>query len=406
MTEVNTSVPTVPYNLDGSVPVEDFEAPAHSARRRSRRRSRRRCWRRRRRRSWWKAAGWSLLVLVVLGGASFVVPAQTLGRVIPGQLLIDRGAAVTRPGSAQPVGDRVEIRGRTSFPPEGEFLFTTVAVDLEVSVFEWIEAEVNDDYELQPREHILGDLTPRENRTRNLEMMNRSKDDAVTAALEFLGVPVEETGVGFNVVVSGGPVDGLLTVEEVIVAVDGVETGSLQSLRSELIQKSPGSTGVLTVENEETLELRDVSVVWGEHPEGLEGAYIGIGEVVTRIGDLTQGIDVEIDTGSTGGPSAGLAFSLAIIDALTQGELTGGQTVAVTGQIFVGGIVGNVGGVGQKAVAARSAGAVAFIVPEGLVAEAEASAGGMRVFGVSTLTEAVEALGVLGGDTGDLRIDL
>ena len=406
MTEVNTSVPTVPYNLDGSVPVEDFEAPAHPARRRSRRRSRRRCWRRRRRRSWWKAAGWSLLVLVVLGGASFVVPAQTLGRVIPGQLLIDRGAAVTRPGSAQPVGDRVEIRGRTSFPPEGEFLFTTVAVDLEVSVFEWIEAEVNDDYELQPREHILGDLTPRENRTRNLEMMNRSKDDAVTAALEFLGVPVEETGVGFNVVVSGGPVDGLLTVEEVIVAVDGVETGSLQSLRSELIQKSPGSTGVLTVENEETLELRDVSVVWGEHPEGLEGAYIGIGEVVTRIGDLTQGIDVEIDTGSTGGPSAGLAFSLAIIDALTQGELTGGQTVAVTGQIFVGGIVGNVGGVGQKAVAARSAGAVAFIVPEGLVAEAEASAGGMRVFGVSTLTEAVEALGVLGGDTGDLRIDL
>ena len=92
------------------------------------------------------------------------------------------------------------------FRPEGDFLFTTVAVDLDVSVFEWIESEINDDFELQPLEHILGDRTPQENRTRNLEMMSRSKDDAITAALEHLGVPVNETGVGFNVIVSGGPV--------------------------------------------------------------------------------------------------------------------------------------------------------------------------------------------------------
>ncbi len=393
MTEVNTSVPTLPCDLDGSVAAEDFEVPARPLERRSRRRF-----------SWkWCLSG--LLIVIVLCGACLVVPARTLGQIIPGQALIDRGAAVTRPGSARSVGDRVEINGRSSYEPEGEFLFTTVAVDLDVSVFEWIEAEVNDDFELQPREHILGDLTPQENRTRNLEMMNRSKDDAVIAALEYLGVPVNETGVGFNVVVGGGPVDGLLDIDDVIVAVDGVELGSLQSLRDELIRKTPGSSGVLTVENEDTLEIRDVSVVWGEHPQGFEGAYIGIGEIVPRIEDLSQGIDVEIDTGSTGGPSAGLAFSLAIIDWLTEGELTGNQPIAVTGQIFVGGIVGNVGGVGQKAVAARSAGAVAFIVPEALVEEAETKAGDMRVFGVSTLAEAIEALGELGGDTSDLRID-
>ncbi len=395
MTEVNTSVPTLPYDLDGSAAGEDFELPPPPPLKRPPRR-----------RSWWKGGLCGLVLAVGLGGASLVVPAETLGQIIPGQALIDRGGAVTRPGSARSIGDRVEISGRPSYPPQGEFLFTTVAVDLDVSVFEWIEAEFNDDFELQPRERILGDLTRQENRTRNLEMMNRSKDDAVTAALEYLGVPVEETGVGFNVVVGGGPVDGLLTVDDVIIAVDGVEIGSLQSLRDQLIRKTPGESGVVTVENGDTLEVRDVSIVWGEHPSGFEGgAYIGIGEIVPRIDDLSQGIDVEIDTGSTGGPSAGLAFSLAVIDWLTEGELTGNQPIAVTGQIFVGGVVGNVGGVGQKAVAARSAGAVAFIVPVALLEEAKAKAGDMRVFGVSTLQEAIEVLAELGGDTGDLRIN-
>lgn len=362
--------------------------------------------------SWWKRCVLGLLAGVVLFGGSLVVPARTFGQIVPGRALVDQGAAVTKPGSARPVSDRVKIRDgsmapaerRPVFEPEGEFLFTTVSVDLDVSVFDWIESEFNDEFELRPLEHILGDRTPEENRTRNSEMMSRSKDDAVTVALEFLGVPIVETGVGFNVVVDGGPADGLLMVGDVIVAVDGVAISSLQSLRDELTGKVPGEGGVVTVEHDATGEVLEVPVVWGEHPQGVEGGYIGIGEVVSRVEDSSV-VDVEIDTGSTGGPSAGLAFSLAIIDLLTEGELTGGQTIAVTGQIFVGGIVGNVGGVAQKAVAARSAGAVAFIVPEGLVAAAESQAGGMKVFGVSTLEEAIDVLAELGGDTDDLTLD-
>ena len=380
----------LPHDVEGSVPGHDVDGPG----------------RRTRRRSWLKRVLLALLAAIVLFGASLVVPAETLGRIIPGQALIDRGAAITRPGSARPVSDRVTVRGHLVFGPEGEFLFTTVSVDLEVSVFEWIESEINDDFELEPLEHILGDRTPEENRNRNLEMMSRSKDTAVTAALEHLGVPIKETGVGFNLVVSGGPADGLLMVGDVIIAIDGVEISSLQSLRDQLTRKIPGEIGIVAVEHGDTLEVRDVSIVWGEHPQGFEGVYIGIGEIVPRIDDLSRAIDVSIDTGSTGGPSAGLAFALTIIDLLTEGELTGKQRIAVTGQIFVGGVVGNVGGVGQKAVAARAAGAVAFIVPEGSLEDAQAHAGDMRVFGVSTLDEAIEVLAELGGDTNDLRVDV
>ena len=64
-------------------------------------------------------------------------------------------------------------------------------------------------------------------------------------------------------------------------------------------------------------------------------------------------IDVKIDTQLVGGPSAGLAFTLAIIDDLTPGALTGGKRVAVTGTIAPDGSVGAVGGVEQKAITAR-----------------------------------------------------
>ncbi len=353
-------------------------------------------------RSWLIRSALVLLALLTIVGASLVVPAKFLGQLIPGQALIDDGAAVSRPGSAQAINDRITVSGRQSYQPQGEFLFTTVSIDVDVTVFDWLEAEINPNSELFPLENILGDRTPAENRSRNLELMVRSKDDAVLAALEYLGLPIEETGVLFGVVLGDGPANDLLQVGDVIVGIDGTAIGSLTDLRAELAKKTPNETGFVTVEAANTGTLKDVAIVWGTHPEGREGAYLGISEIMPRVADNTQGIDVAIDTGSTGGPSAGLAFALAIIDLLTPGELTGNNKVAVTGQIFLGGVVGNVGGVAQKAVAARSAGASAFIVPSELVSEANAHSGEMAVFGVANLDEAVSVLASLGGDTDNL----
>jgi PDZ domain-containing protein len=121
--------------------------------------------------------------------------------------------------------------------------------------------------------------------------------------------------------------------------------------------------------------------------------------VVLQTADLRYDfpVDVTIETGLVGGPSAGLAFSLALIDELTPGELTGGQPVAVTGTIDAEGAVGVVGGVTQKTVTAKRAGAAAFLVPPEEEAEAKAHAGKMRIIPIRSLDEALAALEQLGG---------
>ena len=114
-------------------------------------------------------------------------------------------------------------------------------------------------------------------------------------------------------------------------------------------------------------------------------------------------IKVSIDSRGIGGPSAGLAFTLAIIDELRPGELTGGQKVAVTGTIDLDGRVGDVGGVVQKTAAVRAAGAKYFLVPPGEYNDAKAHAGKhLKVIKVATLDEALQALGALGGDVKDI----
>src|SRR5207249_3909047 len=108
---------------------------------------------------------------------------------------------------------------------------------------------------------------------------------------------------------------------------------------------------------------------------------------------------VSIDSGAVGGPSAGLAFTLELIDSLTPGELTGGRKVAVTGTIESDGTVGPVGGVMQKTAAVRSAGAKYFLVPPDEFDAAKAHAGhNLQVIKVETLEQALDALVSIGGD--------
>jgi Lon-like protease len=384
MTEVSTPPPMLPPEVDAATRVPDETRP--------------------RRRLLGRIVT-MITVVAAMVGLSLAIPARALGRIVPGHTLIDDETIAQKPGSARPTADRVKISVEGIDQPEGAILFTTVAVDSDVSIFDWLESELDDDIFLRRRSEVFGDRSDGENRERNLEMMRVSKDIAIIVALDRLGIAVvEETGQGFQAVVEGGPVDGLLEPGDIIVGIDGVEITTLASLRAELETKTPGETGVITVDNIDTGETRDVELVWGTHPDGLPGGFIGIESVVPRQVELPLPFEVEIDSGSIGGPSAGLAFTLTILDLLTEGELTGGQLVAVTGTILGDGSVGNIGGVGQKAAAAYEAGAVAFIVPQDVVAEAIPHARGMPIIGVTSLDEALAALADLGGQTDDLQL--
>lgn len=351
----------------------------------------------------WRIAA-VILVVGVLVLLSALIPARTLAAVVPGQLMIDQELVAQRPGSARPTADRVSIGAEGLDELDGSILFTTVRLDTNVSVFDWVSGEFDDDIDLRPRAEVLGDRTDEDNRDRNLEMMRVSKEAAIVAALHYLDIAVfEETGLAIDTVLDDGPARDALVAGDVIIAVDDSPITGFESLQEALARSAPGETGTVTVENIDTGETRDVEITWGDHPDRPGDAYVGI-NIVPRQEELPLPFEVEIDSGSIGGPSAGLAFTLTIIDLLTEGDLTGGLDVAVTGTITGGGTVGPVGGTGQKAAAARDAGAAAFIVPMGVVDEASPHAGDMPVIGVETLDDALAALADLGGSTADLQL--
>lgn len=347
-------------------------------------------------------------VLGAIGLGYVMVPAQWVGRITPGHSIVDDGAVALKPGSARPTDDRVAVTDLTIFEPEGEILFTTVAIDDQVTISDWVRSVRDDAVVLRTREQVFGTRTAAEQRERNLQLMAASKDSAIVAALEYLGVEaIVESGVGFNGVVVDGPVDGLIEVGELIVGLDDQLVTGLESLIETLEQVDPGDAGTLTLEDLETGQLRTQEFVYGTHPDPeRSGGFIGIEDITIRTVDAELPFDIQIDSGSIGGPSAGLAFTLTLIDLLTEGELTGGNRVAVTGTITGGGTVGNVGGVAQKAAAAEDQGAVMFIVPVESVEDAESTTDSLDIVGVASLEEALEALASLGGDIDELALDV
>ena len=347
-------------------------------------------------------------VLGALGMGYVTVPAQWVGRITPGHSIVDDGAVALKPGSARPTDDRVSITDLTIFEPEGEILFTTVAIDDQVTISEWVRSVRDDAVVLRTREEVYGTRTAAEQREVNLQLMAASKDSAVIAALDYLGVEaVVESGVGFNGVVVDGPVDGLIEVGELIVGLDDQLVTGIESLIGMLEQVEPGDPGTLILEDLETGQLRTQDFLYGTHPDpGRSGGFIGIEDIMIRSVDAELPFDIQIDSGSIGGPSAGLAFTLTLIDLLTEGELTGGNRVAVTGTITGGGTVGSVGGVAQKAAAAEDEGAAMFIVPIDRVEDAESTTSTLDIVGVSSLDEALAALASLGGDIDELALDV
>jgi PDZ domain-containing protein len=120
-----------------------------------------------------------------------------------------------------------------------------------------------------------------------------------------------------------------------------------------------------------------------------------VGIQVEQFADIKLPIDVEIDLAGVGGPSAGLAFALDIVEEL-RGGVDRGLNVAATGEIELDGDVLPIGGVKQKVIGARRTGADVFLVPAGdNAAEARRHAGDLRIIPVESFGQALRALATL-----------
>jgi PDZ domain-containing protein len=286
-------------------------------------------------------------------GISVVLLAST----IIGAAVLPVPYVALHPGSARPVTDQVLVEGAPSYPPAESIAYTTVNIG-GVSLLEALVGWLDDDVDVLPEERVRGDRSAAENRRYNAQLMDTSKLVAIAVALHHLGheVTIRTSGTVVRQIVEDSPAAGGLQLDDVIVAVDGQPVDLPDKIGGLLQAGGPGGEHVLTVERPAGSATRvDVTLKTIAAPDDPGRAVIGIAPE-DRIVGFDFPIDVTIDSGNVGGPSAGLAFTLAIIDVLTPGELTGGHRVAVTGTIALDGTVGPVGGAAQKAITVRDAG--------------------------------------------------
>ena len=302
---------------------------------------------------------------------------------------------VMSPGEARGVADLIKVKGDVKvYPPDGRILFTTVSLVGGVNVYQALGGWLNREVKLVPAREITGGAPPGKVREQNIQAMVDSKFTATKVALDRLGYRVSVTGDGALVamVKPGDPADGKLRTGDVITSVDGETVTRHDEVVSKVRQHHPGDMLQIGFRRNGA----DQTTILTAADAGNRQALIGV-ELQTNNAKYKFPFEVSIDTGLIGGPSAGLAFTLALIDDLAGGELTGGRDVAVTGTIDDNGNVGEVGGVAQKAITAKRAGAVAFLVPPAEEKEAREFAGEMRIIPVRSLNDALNALHQLGG---------
>ncbi|MFL6207082.1 MAG: PDZ domain-containing protein [Acidimicrobiales bacterium] len=329
----------------------------------------------------------TILLFAVIGASVVPVPYMTL-----------------RPGSTRPVTEQVLVDGAPSYPPEESIAYTTVSIG-PATLFEALAGWLDDDVDVLPEEAVRGRRTDEQNERYNAQLMDTSKLVAIAVALERLGHPVDirTTGAVVRDFADGAPAEAVLQLDDVIVSVDGKPVDEPDKVGALLQPGGPGATHTLTVERPAGSATHvEVDVTTVAAPDDPKRAIIGIA-AEDRIVSADLPIDVTIDSGTVGGPSAGLAFTLAVLDVLTPGELTGGHKVAVTGTMDLDGTVGPIGGGAQKAITVRDSGYEVFLVPEAEVDEVQEAVGDdVRVIGVGTLEDALEALDSLGGNAGSL----
>ncbi|HUB21455.1 MAG TPA: PDZ domain-containing protein [Streptosporangiaceae bacterium] len=285
----------------------------------------------------------------------------------------------------------ISISGHLTYPTTGHLNMVTVGYQggpgVTVNVFSALAAWLNPHEAVVPESELFPPgQTQQQAQQQDTQEMTGSQQDAVAAALTELHIPYQ-TQVVVAQTERGFPADGVLRAGDVITGVDGQKVTSAQDLTSLIGAHPAGSTLTLTIlRNGRTQTVQVGTKESGGRPL--------IGVQITE--EFKFPFTVNFNVGEIGGPSAGMMFALGIIDKLTPMNLTGGKFIAGTGEITPAGQVQAIGGIQQKMVGARDAGATVFLAPASNCSDVKgAIPAGLRVVKVGTLSQAVSDLEAL-----------
>ena len=296
------------------------------------------------------------------------------------------------PDVAHPVAPLVRVQGARPQKP-GTLYFVDVvekkASELE-ALFPWLHRHSS----LEPAGAIVPPCSTEQEATQaQLQEMAFSQRVAAAVALKRLGyhVVVKPTGVVVSQLIAGTNAPCKLQPMDVITAVDAKPTPTVGALRSVLARVKPGAVVTLRVRRGArtlTVPIRTIGIAQ-------EPGHALVGFAPDQSATINLPIRVSIDASGIGGPSAGLAFALEVMQQLGSNVLRG-HRVAATGEMELDGTVAPIGGVKQKTFGVREAGADVFLVPAGANAqEARRYAGPVHVIPVRTFGQALHALATL-----------
>ncbi|WQB71821.1 site-2 protease family protein [Microbacterium invictum] len=339
---------------------------------------------------------WALVIaLVVLLVLTFLPTAYVIQQ--PGPVYNTLGTAQNADGEDVPL---ITVDGAETYPTDGSLdLLTVQVVGNPERTPSWLElagAWFDRTRAVLPLESVFpAGQTTEERQNQSTSMMVNSQQDATAAALTEAGFDVPSDIVVYDFSPDSAS-EGLLEVDDVIVAANGTAIDGVDDLR-EIIndgEDDPVELTILRGGDEETVSVTPTETV---AEDGTTSWVIGV--ILAR--EFEFPIDVEIQLNNVGGPSAGMMFALGIVDLLSPGDLTGGEDVAGTGTITADGVVGPIGGIRQKMWGAVGAGAEWFLAPQANCDEVVGHVpDGLRVFAVEDLDDALTAVETVaeGGD--------
>lgn len=268
---------------------------------------------------------------------------------------------IMKPGSAYNVRDFVTVQSGDR-DDDGSFNLMTVSMS-RATPFKYVVAKFREYQDILDLKDVRQEEEDDEEyNIRQLKLMSDSKFNSLYVAFSRAKLDYQITYKGVYVlnVIAGGAADGVLEPGDEIVEIDGARIVNQQMLIEKIEQKQ--NEGVIELVINRDDELISKTVTLKEIP-GLKGKQ-GLGITFNESKSIKTDPKVNMDTEDIGGPSAGLMFTLELLNQLVEDDLTKGYAIAGTGEMYENGTVGRIGGIEKKVVAADRDGMEIFFAPD------------------------------------------